>query len=162
IALALARVAGDALESDRPPVLINQSRVDFDGQTAAVFANDLDLIRGGVGLLGYPVGDRLAHQSQILRSDDLADPHLQDILALVARGPLGRQVERSESAFEMAGVDYVLGVIEQFLIAGFGGEARGLGALAFGDVADDPGESAFAVRGIPAESDLDRDLLPSL
>src|SRR5262245_64312290 len=40
VALALAHVAGDALYADRAPVFINQSRVDFDGQAAAVFANE--------------------------------------------------------------------------------------------------------------------------
>src|SRR5262245_8480517 len=162
IALALARVAGDALDGGRTPVFIHQPGVDFDRQAAAVFANDLDLVRDGIGLIGHPVGDRPADQLQMFGGDDLTDVHLQDVIALVSRESLGRHVERSESAFEVAGVDYVVGVIEQLLIARFGGTPRDLGALAFADVADDPGEDAFAVRGVLAESDFDRELLPPL
>src|SRR6516225_8209750 len=137
IAPAFARVARDALYGDRAPVFINQPRVDFDWQTAAVFANDRDLVRGDVGLIGYSVGDRPANHRQALRGDDLTYVRLQDVLALEARESLGRQVERSQSAFQVAGVDNVVGVIEQLLIARFGGAARCLVALAVGDVADD-------------------------
>src|SRR5215510_3071263 len=162
VALALAHVAGDALYADRTPVFRNQSRADFDGQAAAVFANDLDLVRGSVGIIGHHVGDRLANQLQVLRSYDLTDVCLQEVLTLVAYEPLGLQIERSELAFEITGVDYVVGVIEKLLIARFGGAARGLGAPAFGDVANDPGADAFAVRSVLAESDFDRDFLPPL
>src|SRR5262245_42854809 len=146
VPLALAHVARDALYAGGTLVFINHPRVDFDWQAAAVFANELDLVRGGVGVIGHHVGDRLADQFQVLRGYDLADVHLKDFLARVAHEPLGHQIERSEPAFEIAGVNYVPGVIKQFLVARFGGVARGLGALAFGDVADDPGEDAFAVR----------------
>src|SRR5262245_53195538 len=162
VALALAHVAGDALYADRAPVFINQSRVDFDGQAAAVFANDLDLVRGSVGIIGHHVGDRLTNQLQVLRSYDLTDVHLHHVLTLVVHEPLGLQIERSEPAFEITGVDHVVGVIEQLLIARFGGAARGLGALAFGDVANDPGKDAFAVRGVLAVSDFNRDFLSPL
>src|SRR5262245_38187398 len=162
VALALAHVAGDALYADRAPVFINQSRVDFDGQAAAVFANDLDLVRGSVGIIGHHVGDRLANQLQVLRSYDLTDVHLQDVLTLVVHEPLGLQIERREPAFEVTGVDHVVGVIEQLLVARFGGAARDLGALAFGDVTNDPGKDAFAVRGVLAVSDFDREFLPPL
>src|SRR5215510_2695865 len=103
VALALAHVAGDALYADRTPVFINQSRVDFDGQAAAVFANDLDLVRGVVGIIGHHVGDRLANQLQVFRGYDLTDFHLKDFFAGVANGPLGNQIERSVPASETTG-----------------------------------------------------------
>src|SRR5262249_7079391 len=93
LAFALADVAGDTLDGEGAAIFIYQARIDFDRQTAAVFADDLDLIRNGVGSVRHPVDHRLANRFQVFRGDYLGEVHLQNVIPLVPCDPFSGQVQ---------------------------------------------------------------------
>ena len=114
---AVGDVAAEALHPCRLAVAADEPAADLQRHASAVLGHDLELVGAAFGIAGELAADHLLRTLQVLGRHHLAHVQLQGLGAGVSGDPLAGPVERGEVAGEVVGVDDVVRVLDDLLVA---------------------------------------------
>jgi len=128
--LALGDVPRDSLDAHGPAVPHDQSAAHLQRHAAAVFADDLQLIRRRRRFAGQLAPQGVAHPLVVLRRHEFRGVAAQAFLPRISEHLLRPLVDGGDASFQVQCVDDVVGVLEQVAVALLAFAQRGLGRTA--------------------------------